>query len=151
MQVFDASTSLEPMVMYAFQFDIVNPLTKNATHNEWQLKTFSGTGQPLHVQNVPGYELDMNVSDINASLGPIFVPDPLQAAAVIPHTADAMMETTVCTAFILPTGACSSSRGCELLIHTPVGFVPGDQFCGPAFQRGEIDHTALSTILARNS
>ena len=125
------------MVTYAFQFDIVNPLTKNATHNMWQLIAFSGNGQPLYVQNFLGYDLNMNETDINASLVPVVVPDAFRTAAVIPYSADARMRTTICTAFSVPTGACSSAYGCELLIQTPAGFVPGDGFCGSAFQRGQ--------------
>jgi hypothetical protein len=133
-----------PMVTYAFQFDIVNPLTKNATHNMWQLRTFSEDGQPLQTQNIQGYELDMNETDINASLVPVFVPDAFRSAAVIPHSADPLMQTAVCTAFSLPTGACSSPHGCELLLHTPVGFIPEDEFCGSTFQRGQVIQNRLS-------
>eukprot|EP00434_Breviolum_minutum_P005863 symbB.v1.2.005169.t1/scaffold298.1/size236510/13 len=134
--VFDPLATLFSTVMYAFQFDIVNPLTKNATHNMWKLTTINGAGQPLHGQTIQGYDLNMNETDINASLGPVFVPNAFLAAAIIPHTPDTLAVTAVCAAFSLPIGACTSSHGCELLIHTPAGFAPGDQFCGAAFQRG---------------
>lgn len=111
----------------------------------WQLRTFSEDGQPLQTQNIQGYELDMNETDINASLVPVFVPDAFRSAAVIPHSADALMQTAVCTAFSLPTGACSSPHGCELLLHTPVGFIPEDEFCGSTFQRGQVIQDRLST------
>ena len=135
-EVFDPLATLLPTVMYAFQFDIVNPLTKNATHNMWKLTTINDAGQPLHGQTIQGYDLNMNETDINASLGPVFVPNAFLAAAIIPHTPDSLMVTAVCAAFRLPIGACTSSHGCELLIHTPAGFAPGDEFCGAAFQRG---------------
>ena len=110
----------------------------------WQLRTFSEDGQPLQTQNIQGYELDMNETDINASLVPVFVPDAFRSAAVIPHSADALMQTAVCTAFSLPTGACSSPHWCELLLHTPVGFIPEDEFCGSTFQRGQVIQNRLS-------
>ena len=132
-EVLDPLTPLLPAIPYAFQIDLVNPMAANASQNVWQFMT-THDGEPVHNQFLEGYMLDGNNTE---SMSDTSTVEDFDAAAVVPRTVDALVQTDVCIAF-KTRSSCSSLYGCELHIRSPMGFTPEDAFCGSSFQRGRL-------------